>query len=122
MAVQVKHPTDIKSSKRLVSKENGYKFSKQVARKASQELFVQKFSCKSLVYHNCRIYANDGRLNSNPLPDWNVTETWLAAKVPKGNPYHTVTSGEMAIYRANIMILKKAGVKVNRKSTNNIES
>ncbi|KAI3809814.1 hypothetical protein L1987_19414 [Smallanthus sonchifolius] len=53
---------DIKSSKRLVSKENVYKFSKQVARKASRELFVQKFSCKSPVYHNCRIYANDGRL------------------------------------------------------------
>nr|GEY84136.1 protein RRP6-like 3 isoform X1 [Tanacetum cinerariifolium] len=35
---------------------------KRVARKASRELFVQKFSCKSPVYHNCRIYANDGRL------------------------------------------------------------
>ncbi|KAK9056710.1 hypothetical protein SSX86_024072 [Deinandra increscens subsp. villosa] len=54
--------TNIKSSKRLASKENGYKFSKQVARKASRALFVQKFSCKSPVYHNCRIYANDGRL------------------------------------------------------------
>lgn len=46
----------------LVSKQNGVKHSKQVARKASRELFVQKFSCKSPVYHNCRIYANDGRL------------------------------------------------------------
>ncbi|KAI3826777.1 hypothetical protein L1987_00832 [Smallanthus sonchifolius] len=45
-----------------------------------------------------------------------------AAKVPKGNPYHSATSGEMAIYRANNMILKKvrwssytrqAGVKVD---------
>ncbi|KAL7594019.1 hypothetical protein Lser_V15G34725 [Lactuca serriola] len=53
--------SSMKVSKRLVSK-NGYKFSKQVARKASRELFVQKFSCKSPVYHNCRIYANDGRL------------------------------------------------------------
>lgn len=53
---------NIKASKKLVSKENGYKFSRQVARKASRELFVQKFSCKSPVYHNCRIYANDGRL------------------------------------------------------------
>ncbi|KAM7271020.1 hypothetical protein ACFE04_030234 [Oxalis oulophora] len=35
---------------------------KQVARKSSRELFVEKFSCKSPVYHNCRIYANDGRL------------------------------------------------------------
>ncbi|XP_020540579.1 protein RRP6-like 3 isoform X2 [Jatropha curcas] len=45
-----------------VSKKNGFKNSKQVARKASRDLFVQKFSCKAPVYHNCRIYANDGRL------------------------------------------------------------
>ncbi|GFQ01660.1 UDP-sugar pyrophosphorylase [Phtheirospermum japonicum] len=36
-----------------------------------------------------------------------------AAKVPKGNPYHSATSGEMAIYRANGLILRKAGVKVD---------
>lgn len=53
---------DIKTSKRSVLKENGYRYSRKVARKASRELFVQKFSCKSPVYHNCRIYANDGRL------------------------------------------------------------
>lgn len=35
-----------------------------------------------------------------------------AAKVPKGNPYHSATSGEMAIYRANSLILRKAGVQV----------
>lgn len=35
---------------------------KQQSRKASRDLFVQKFSCKSPVYHNCRIFANDGRL------------------------------------------------------------
>lgn len=46
----------------LVSNQNGLKNSKQVARKSSRELFVQKFSCKSPVYHNCRIFANDGRL------------------------------------------------------------
>ncbi|KAL0314374.1 UNVERIFIED_CONTAM: Peroxisome biogenesis protein 1 [Sesamum angustifolium] len=33
--------------------------------------------------------------------------------VPKGNPYHSATSGEMAIYRANSLILRKAGVKVD---------
>ncbi|PPD96536.1 hypothetical protein GOBAR_DD06421 [Gossypium barbadense] len=48
-----------------------------------------------------------------------VMDTWLAyapvknnpedaAKVPKGNPYHSATSGEMVIY----LILKKAGVQV----------
>ncbi|KAK2649749.1 hypothetical protein Ddye_017238 [Dipteronia dyeriana] len=48
-------------SNRLFSKQNGVKNPKQT-RKASRHLFVQKFSCKSPVYHNCRIYANDGRL------------------------------------------------------------
>ncbi|XP_028060286.1 protein RRP6-like 3 isoform X2 [Camellia sinensis] len=47
---------------RLVSKQNGFRNAKQLGKKASRELFVQKFSCKSPVYHNCRIYANDGRL------------------------------------------------------------
>ncbi|CAN6457551.1 unnamed protein product [Victoria cruziana] len=38
--------------------QNGGKL-KQEKRKASR---VQKFSCKAPVYHNCRIYASDGRL------------------------------------------------------------
>ncbi|GMH00922.1 hypothetical protein Nepgr_002761 [Nepenthes gracilis] len=53
-----------------------------------------------------------------------VADAWLAyapvknnpedaAKVPKGNPYHSATSGEMAIYRANSRILRKAGVQVD---------
>lgn len=46
----------------LASKQNMVKSSKQIARKTSRELFVQKFSCKSPVYHNCKIFANDGRL------------------------------------------------------------
>lgn len=56
--------TSLKLPNRLVSisKPNGFGPGKQVARKASRDLFVQKFSCKSPVYHNCRIYANDGRL------------------------------------------------------------
>jgi UDP-sugar pyrophosphorylase len=52
-----------------------------------------------------------------------VMDTWLAyapvknnpedaAKVPKGNPYHSATSGEMAIYRANSLILRKAGAQI----------
>ncbi|KAG8642280.1 hypothetical protein MANES_12G066500v8 [Manihot esculenta] len=53
---------DMRPTNRSVLKRNGVKNSRQVARKASRELFVQKFSCKSPVYHNCRIYANDGRL------------------------------------------------------------
>ncbi|XP_059661076.1 protein RRP6-like 3 isoform X2 [Cornus florida] len=54
--------TNMELTNRLVSKQNRFKNSRQIAKKASRELFVQKFSCKSPVYHNCRIYANDGRL------------------------------------------------------------
>uniref|UniRef100_A0A1J3HRD2 Exosome complex exonuclease rrp6 n=1 Tax=Noccaea caerulescens TaxID=107243 RepID=A0A1J3HRD2_NOCCA len=51
-----------KLSTRSAPKQNGHKNIKQFTRKASRELFVKKFSCKAPVYHNCRIYANDGRL------------------------------------------------------------
>ncbi|XP_065874303.1 protein RRP6-like 3 isoform X2 [Euphorbia lathyris] len=53
---------DLRLSNRSVMKKNGMKNYRQVARKASRELFVKKFSCKAPVYHNCRIFANDGRL------------------------------------------------------------
>ncbi|KAF3575892.1 hypothetical protein DY000_02035046 [Brassica cretica] len=39
-----------------------HKSLKRFTRKTSRDLFVKKFSCKAPVYHNCRIYANDGRL------------------------------------------------------------
>ena len=35
---------------------------KQGSKEASHAQFVQKFSLKSPVYHNCRIYASDGHL------------------------------------------------------------
>ncbi|VFQ62172.1 unnamed protein product [Cuscuta campestris] len=54
--------TSLKVANRSIIKKNGFKSAKSMARKTSRELFVQKFSCKSPVYHNCRIYANDGRL------------------------------------------------------------
>lgn len=42
---------------------NGHeKVSQMGNKRASRELFIKKFSCKSPVYHNCRIYASDGRL------------------------------------------------------------
>ncbi|CAA7049550.1 unnamed protein product [Microthlaspi erraticum] len=51
------------STRSAPPKQNGHKNNfKQFTRKASRELFVKKFSCKAPVYHNCRIYANDGRL------------------------------------------------------------
>ncbi|KAG1368338.1 Protein RRP6-like 3 [Cocos nucifera] len=52
----------LKQTNTLFMKHVGEKFASTVGKKASRELFVQKFSCKSPVYHNCRIYASDGRL------------------------------------------------------------
>ncbi|XP_038987774.1 protein RRP6-like 3 isoform X3 [Phoenix dactylifera] len=52
----------LKQTNELFMKHAGEKFTSMVGKKASRELFVQKFSCKSPVYHNCRIYASDGRL------------------------------------------------------------
>ncbi|XP_057792686.1 protein RRP6-like 3 isoform X2 [Salvia miltiorrhiza] len=54
--------TTLGTSNRITPNHNGFRASKQVAKMASRQLFVQKFSCKSPVYHNCKIYANDGRL------------------------------------------------------------
>ncbi|CAN8247695.1 unnamed protein product [Cochlearia groenlandica] len=51
-----------KMTKCSAPKQKGRRNLKQFTRKASRELFVKKFSCKAPVYHNCRIYANDGRL------------------------------------------------------------
>ncbi|KAK9155705.1 hypothetical protein Sjap_003185 [Stephania japonica] len=53
---------NLKAQNSLSVKPNVVKAVKYLGRKVSRELFVQKFSCKSPVYHNCRIYANDGRL------------------------------------------------------------
>lgn len=46
----------------LSYKRSSLKNPRQHSKKASRNLFVKKFSCKSPVYHNCRIFANDGRL------------------------------------------------------------
>ncbi|EPS68035.1 hypothetical protein M569_06735, partial [Genlisea aurea] len=54
--------TSLRLTNRSISLANGSRPPKLVAKRASRELFVQKFSCKSPVYHNCKIYADDGRL------------------------------------------------------------
>ncbi|XP_074583029.1 protein RRP6-like 3 isoform X2 [Curcuma longa] len=53
---------NLKHSGLSFSKSSAEKFSSTVSKKVSRELFIQKFSCKSPVYHNCRIYATDGRM------------------------------------------------------------
>ncbi|KAF5202201.1 Rrp6-like [Thalictrum thalictroides] len=54
--------SNLKVTNSYFAKQNGVKASTRIGRKASRQLFVQKFSCKAPVYHNCRIYASDGRL------------------------------------------------------------
>nr|GEU63393.1 UDP-sugar pyrophosphorylase [Tanacetum cinerariifolium] len=83
-----------------------------------------KTEFKSSTRLECMMQDYPKTLPPSARVGFTVTETWLAyapvknnaedaAKVPKGNPYHSATSGEMAIYRANSMILKEAGVKVD---------
>lgn len=82
-----------------------------------------KTSFKSSTRLECMMQDYPKTLPSTARVGFTVMDTWLAyapvknnpedaAKVPKGNPYHSATSGEMAIYRANCLILRKAGVKV----------
>ncbi|XP_059630624.1 UDP-sugar pyrophosphorylase-like isoform X2 [Cornus florida] len=83
-----------------------------------------KTAFKSSTRLECMMQDYPKTLPSSARVGFTVMDTWLAyapvknnpedaAKVPKGNPYHSATSGEMAIYRANSLILRKAGVKVD---------
>lgn len=83
-----------------------------------------KNAFKSSTRLECMMQDYPKTLPPSARVGFTVTDTWLAyapvknnpedaAKVPKGNPYHSATSGEMAIYRSNGLILRKAGVKVD---------
>lgn len=82
-----------------------------------------KTSFKSSTRLECMMQDYPKTLPPSARVGFTVMEAWFAyapvknnaedaAKVPKGNPYHSATSGEMAIYRANSLILKKAGFLV----------
>ncbi|XP_078428559.1 UDP-sugar pyrophosphorylase [Wolffia australiana] len=82
-----------------------------------------KTSFKSSTRLECMMQDYPKTLPPSARVGFTVIDTWLAyapvknnpgdaAMVPKGNPYHSATSGEMAIYRANCLILRKAGVQV----------
>ncbi|ONK79525.1 uncharacterized protein A4U43_C01F7240 [Asparagus officinalis] len=82
-----------------------------------------KTSFKSSTRLECMMQDYPKTLPSSARVGFTVMDAWLAyapvknnpedaAKVPKGNPYHSATSGEMAIYRANSLILRKAGVQI----------
>ncbi|XP_074280202.1 UDP-sugar pyrophosphorylase [Silene latifolia] len=82
-----------------------------------------KTSFKSSTRLECMMQDYPQTLPPTARVGFTVMDIWLAyapvknnpedaAKVPKGNPYHSATSGEMAIYRAHSLILKKVGVQV----------
>ncbi|CAK9175496.1 unnamed protein product [Ilex paraguariensis] len=77
-----------------------------------------KSAFKSSTRLECMMQDYPKTLPPSARVGFTVLDTWLAyapvknnpedaAKVPKGNPYHSATSGEMAIYRANSLILRK---------------
>lgn len=83
-----------------------------------------KTAFKSSTRLECMMQDYPKTLPPSARVGFTVMEAWLAyapvknnpedaAKVPKGNPYHSATSGEMAIYRANSLMLRKAGVKID---------
>ncbi|KAF8686936.1 hypothetical protein HU200_043214 [Digitaria exilis] len=82
-----------------------------------------KTAFKSSTRLECMMQDYPKTLPPSARVGFTVMDTWLAyapvknnpedaAKVPKGNPYHSATSGEMAIYRANSLILRKAGAQI----------
>ncbi|PIN16492.1 UDP-N-acetylglucosamine pyrophosphorylase [Handroanthus impetiginosus] len=83
-----------------------------------------KTAFKSSTRLECMMQDYPKTLPPSARVGFTVMDAWLgyapvknnpedAAKVPKGNPYHSATSGEMAMYRANSLILRKAGVKID---------
>ncbi|KAI4970844.1 hypothetical protein ZWY2020_001758 [Hordeum vulgare] len=83
-----------------------------------------KTAFKSSTRLECMMQDYPKTLPPTAKVGFTVMDTWLAyapvknnpedaAKVPKGNPFHSATSGEMAIYRANSLILRKAGAQIS---------
>ncbi|KAF3661124.1 UDP-sugar pyrophosphorylase [Capsicum annuum] len=77
-----------------------------------------KTAFKSSTRLECMMQDYPKTLPPSARVGFTVMDAWLAyapvknnpedaAKVPKGNPYHSATSGEMAIYRSNSLILRK---------------
>ncbi|KAM6543980.1 hypothetical protein CsatB_008427 [Cannabis sativa] len=84
---------------------------------------ASKTSFKSSTRLECMMQDYPKTLPPTARVGFTVMDAWFAyapvknnpedaAKVPKGNPYHSATSGEMAVYRANSLILRKAGVQI----------
>lgn len=84
---------------------------------------ASKTAFKSSTRLECMMQDYPRTLSASAKVGFTVMDTWLAyapvknnpqdaVKVPKGNPTHSATTGEMAIYRANSLILRHAGVEI----------
>ncbi|MCO5578435.1 hypothetical protein L7F22_032277 [Adiantum nelumboides] len=84
---------------------------------------ASKTTFKSSTRLECMMQDYPRTLSASAKVGFTVMDAWLAyapvknnpedaAKVPKGNPTHSATTGEMAIYKANSLILRHAGVEV----------
>lgn len=84
---------------------------------------ASKESFKSSTRLECMMQDYPRTLPASAKVGFTVLDTWLAyapvknnaedaAKVAKGNPLHSATSGEMAIYRANCLILRAGGTLI----------
>nr|TKW26220.1 hypothetical protein SEVIR_3G172800v2 [Setaria viridis] len=82
-----------------------------------------KTAFKSSTRVECMMQDYPKTLPPSAKVGFTVMDTWLAyapaknnledaAKFTIGNPYHSATSGEMAIYRVNSLILRKAGAQI----------
>lgn len=84
---------------------------------------ASKTAFKSSTRLECMMQDYPRTISASSKVGFTVMDTWLAyapvknnpedaAKVPKGNPSHSATTGEMAIYKANSLILRHAGVEI----------
>ncbi|CAM6129903.1 unnamed protein product [Calypogeia fissa] len=84
---------------------------------------ASKTSFKSSTRLECMMQDYPRTLSPSAKVGFTVLDTWLAyapvknnpedaARVPSGNPPHSATSGEMAIYKANCLILRQAGATI----------
>ncbi|KAG0569063.1 hypothetical protein KC19_6G063000 [Ceratodon purpureus] len=84
---------------------------------------ASKTSFKSSTRLECMMQDYPRTLSPSAKVGFSVLDTWLAyapvknnpedaAKIPEGNPKHSPTSGEMAIYKAHCLMLRKAGAQI----------
>ncbi|KAH9573986.1 hypothetical protein CY35_01G030700 [Sphagnum magellanicum] len=85
---------------------------------ASKTLFKSSTRLECMMQDYPRTLAPSAKVG------FTVLDTWLAyapvknnaedaMKIPEGNPKHSPTSGEIAIYKANCLILQKAGAVIS---------